>query len=85
MSPTFNTALRAMLSSKGSAMGRGLMLGPRFTSTVSISASSMGGTIMLSLIKKRSGMGMDATPPRPRGSVNTPAMAEAAAVSGLTR
>ena len=66
-------------------MGKGLMFGPRWISTVSIKASSMGGTIMLSFIRNSLGISIFSQPPRVRGSVNMPVRAEAAAVSGLTR
>ena len=85
LSPTFSTALPVTLSGSAPAMGRGLMLGPRTTSTVSIRGSSMGGRMRLSFMRKLSGRSILTYSPRVRGSVNTPAMAEAAAVSGLTR
>ena len=85
LSPTFKMAFFSMESGKGCDTGKGLILGPRWISTVSIRASSTGASTMLSLIRKCSGMGISLSSPRVRGSVSTPVKAEAAAVSGLTR
>lgn len=85
LSPTLSSTGASTVSGRGAVLGKGLMLGPRTISTASISASSAGGTIILSLMRKRSGRVTTGASPRVRGSVSTPVRAEAAATSGLTR
>ena len=85
LSPTLSSTLASMDSARGTVAGKGLMLGPRRISTSSMSSAGTGGTIKLSLMRKDSGIPIFGISPRVRGSVNTPARADAAAVSGLTR
>ena len=85
LSPTFSEHFASIVSAKGSDTGKGLILGPLSTSILSISFSSAGGTIILSLIVNFSGNVISAASPSVLGSVNTPVRAEIAAVSGDTR
>ncbi len=74
-----------MFSGSLSVIGNSLILGPRKISTSLASFSSAGAITILSFIKKCSGISMGTSFPKFCGFVNTPARAEAAAVSGLTK
>jgi len=64
-------------------IGKGLMLGPLTTSTSA--PSGAGGSTMLSSITNFSGMLTFGASPNSLGSISTPVIALAAAVSGLTK
>ena len=83
LSCTFRSTLAFNSSGRGSNSGRGFMLGPRSTDTFEL--SSRGGIILLSLIRYVSGSDTSGACPRSLGSVITPCIADATAVSGLHR
>jgi len=81
--PTFIKALPETLSANAWFIGKGLMLGPLTTSTSA--PSGAGGSTMLSSITNFSGMLTFGASPNSLGSISTPVIALAAAVSGLTK
>ena len=85
LSPTLSEHLQSITSSSGLVAGNGFMFGPRRISTLSISFSSHGATTILSFIINSFGSSNSGISPKSLGSVRTPAIAEAAAVSGDTR
>ena len=85
LSPTLRETGASIVSRSGAVSGYGFMLGPRRISTLSISSSDAGGTIILSLTVKISGSLNSGISPSSLGSVRYPVSAEAAAISGDTR
>ena len=85
LSPTFSRQGSSIVSVRGCATGRGLIFGPRSTSTLSYSSSEAGRSTMLSLMGKASGMATGAVAGTEVGSVIYPVRQLTAAVSGLTR
>ena len=85
LSPTLSEQDASIDSVRGLVAGYSLMFGPLKISTLSISSTGAGAITILSLIRNFSGSSISAAGPSFLGSVNTPASAETAAVSGDTR
>ncbi len=83
LSPTFNSTTHERFLGIGLPLGAGFMFGPRIIRTSS--ESFAGGMIILSSIRIEAGSETVIGFPSSLGSVITPAMAVAAAVSGLVR
>ena len=69
LSPTLSTAFAVISSGSFSVFGKGLMLGPLRTSTLSASSGEAGGSIILSLTIKCSGIEISGASPSCLGSV----------------
>lgn len=82
LSPVFSETFTVISSAIGSFTGKGLMFGPRTTSTRSASASPAGEMTALSSILNASGIVTEISPPNDLGSVIVPQRADTAAVSG---
>ena len=85
LSATLSEHEASMLSVRGEVFGYDLMLGPLRISMLSISSTGAGAITILSLIRNFSGSSISTASPSTLGSVNTPLIAETAAVSGDTR
>ena len=83
LSPTFINTFPSKLSPNGLFTGNGFILGPLTTSTSF--PSSAGLIIIESSIKNSLGISTEISISHSLGSVNTPFIAETAAVSGLTK
>src|SRR5580658_5327227 len=80
LSTTFNKTGASIFSAKGELTGKGLMFGPRTTST--FLGSLAGGIIPLSSHTNFSGISILGILPRVEGSVILPVKAQATQVSG---
>src|SRR5262245_5494779 len=80
LSPSFSSTGPSSDSATGSPSGTGLMFGPRTTSP-----PPSGATKPTSEVAKRSGSATGGSAPSVRGSVITPAVADAAATSDEQR